>query len=757
MFYMDKTNHFKPKREPKMNRVKLMVRAIIRMTSAKHNRGAGLSREVAAVLFALSLCSTQAKADTIFAKLVAGEFAYYTNSACTVESQLETPPATGIAGCVVVFGSNAEYQSLVPYTNELTTAAGILLASDVGFSENTDWSAFDFDLNGKTLSIANGAVLTIGCVKGSGTIQAPSVIKDGKFNIGSGGVIWASDITSKSSWKANGSVFVTNDGGDTYIYSHKNKPTSGNYWLGFWQAPGTDPNRTDNPAPSIQQSFSVPAAGQYYINFRYARYSSKSVPSGENTSNGSTAANAKNRKVVAQFTKGEAAINTIISDAAPNKAGGVMLGETIVGNLEAGDDYSLKLTRDAPGKNPLGPIIDEVMVYAKGTLEWKIPENTTYDNTSVTLKGEFLQVRKTGLGKLVMTKANGGFGLGEGKVSMVVEEGVVSKTDSTSATCGAQYSRIVVENGAQFDICGRKYWDYDYTLAGSGPDGKGALVKSNLESQDPQRAYVKATSGFLRNITLSGDTLLVADYTSAACDWALLFYDYQASTMTMNGHTLTIDSPAYTGDCGGRLYAGNMSFKGEGKIVIATNGCFQTYDATYTPSATNCELHVYGMLWAQSKNDAAKMSVISPVKSLIFHESGLYRNLRVASPVSTNVVLETYAPNARTWIKNNNTTRLHPVVQLGDADHLETTFDLSRWTTMFDDRAEGTLTFYPGTTVTVDVGNRTAGFGGYAYQWKTKPTNVTFTRTAKMVKRGVHVVVDDYGIRFKTGITIHVR
>ena len=733
---MDKTNHFKPKREPKMNRVKLMVRAIICMTSAKHNRGAGLSREVAAVLFALSLCSTQTKADTIFAKLVAGEFAYYTNSACTVESQLETPPATGIAGCKVLFGSDSEYQALVPYTNELATAMGGVpyLQNNIAFSHDTDWSVLDFNLNGKTLSIVDEAVLTIGCVKGSGTIQAPSVIKDGNFNIGSGGVIWASDITSKSSWKANGSVFVTNDGGDTYIYSHKNKPTSGNYWLGFWQAPGTDPNRTDNPAPSIQQSFSVPAAGQYYINFRYARYSSKSVPSGENTSNGSTAANAKNRKVVAQFTKGEAAINTIISGAAPNKAGGVMLGETIVGNLEVGDDYSLKLTRDAPGKNPLGPIIDEVMVYAKGTLEWKIPEGKTCDNTGITLKGEFVLVRKTGLGTLSMTKDNGGFGRHE-QTSMIVEEGKVIKAESTSATCGVQYSRIVVEDGGQFDINGCKYWDYDYTLAGSGPDGTGALTSTAV--LEAKTAYTKSTStGFVRNITLSDDTTIFAGN-----NMAMMFYNNQENSMKMNGHTVTYDGP----NRNFRLFFGNMSYSGTGKIVVAPNGWVQGHNSVVT--AGGCDVEIYGSYWQNSGR-------ISPVKSLVFYEGSLFRELN-ASPAAI-VVYSRYAPN----VANESASGYakHPKVQLGNADHLETTFDLSRWTTTFDDSAEGTLTFYPGTTVTVDIGDRTAGLGLYAYRWKgDRPSGVRFTRTAKMVKRGVHVVVDDYGIRFKTGITIHIR
>ena len=595
------------------------------LMSSKPQWKTAFSRTMAAISLALSPCVMQAKADTIFAKLVNGNFAYYTNSACTVEYQLETPPETGIAGCVVVFGSNAEYQSLVPYTNELATAAGVFLQNNITLTADADWSAIDFNMNGKTVTL-KGWDLTVRKPQGTGRFTSGNLINQTGFT------------TTDYSYQ-DGSWYVL-----------KGKEANGNY-------PGTK---------RLYQSFTVPKSRNLYLKFKtrswdksgYYQYVGAGIDAPTN--------------IVSSFNSGTATTAiTYIRTAGPYTKSG----------LTAGSSHELEFT-NFTGWTYVGYIC----LCPLSRLTFDIPEGEEYVNSNITLGGNSdddftgigLEVHKKGLGLLTMSKANERFGQ-SGKTSLSVDEGVVSKTDSTSGTCGAQYARIVVKNGAQFDICGRKFCDYDYTLAGSGPDGKGALVKSNLESQDPQRAYVKAENGFLRNITLSGDTLLSADVKSKACDWALMFYNYQANTMTMNGHTLTIDSPAYTGDCGGRIYAGNMSFKGEGKIVIATNGCFQTYDATYTPSATNCELHVYGMLWAQAKNDTAKMSVISPVKSLIFHESGVYRNLRPISPVSTNVVLETYAPNVRTW--SGNTTRLYPVVQLGDADHLATTFDLSCWTT----------------------------------------------------------------------------
>ena len=686
---------------------------------------------------AIAALSARTATGTTYAKLSGGQFAYYSDIDCTTEV---TAPETGIAGCVVLFGSDAEYQALVPYTNELATAWSVVLQNDVGCSEDTDRSAFDFDINSKTLSIANNAVLTIGRVNGTGTIQAPSVVKNGNFNIGSGSVIWASDITSKSAWKASGSVFVTNDGGNTYIYKHKNKPTSKNFWLGFWEAPGTNPNKTDNPAPSIEQSVAIPAAGTYYINFRYARYSSFSVKNGENTSYGSTVENARNRKVVANFSKDGQAINTITSPAASSTAGGVMLGETSVGTLEAGDGYTLQLTRNAPGKNPLGPIIDEVVVYAKGTLNWKVPEGTTCDNTGISLKGEFLLVRKTGPGTLAMTKANDAFGRPE-QTSMIVEEGKVIKAGSTSATCGVQYSRIVVEDGGQFDINGCKYWDYDYTLTGTGPDGTGALTSTaELEAKT---AYTKSTStGFVRNVTLSDDATIFAGN-----NMAMMFNNNQANSMKMNGHTVTYDGP----NRNYRIFLGNMSYSGTGKIVVALNGWVQGHNSVVT--AGGCDVEIYGSYWQNTGR-------LSPVKSFVFKGGSSFRELNTNA--TAIVVYTKYAPppNSESTGKCNK----RPRVQLGDDDHLNTTFDLSHWTTTFDDSAEGTLTFFEGTLadpmiVTVEIGDRTAGLGRHAYLWNTKPdlTKVKFIRCESMISRGIYLIPDDFGLRFKTGISIHIR
>ena len=158
-------------------------------------------------------------------------------------------------------------------------------------------------------------------------------------------------------------------------------------------------------------------------------------------------------------------------------------------------------------------------------------------------------------------------------------------------------------------------------------------------------------------------------------------------------------------------------------------------------------MEVYGRFWMNSGR-------LTPVKSLVFKEGSLFRELN-ANPGVT-VVNGTYGPNVLTESAEGYLT--HPKVQLGDATHLNATLDLSQWTTTFDDREEGSLTFYARTMVTVEIGDRNTGFGGYAHLWKTKPAGtVKFVRSESMARRGIHIVTDDDGIRFKTGFAIHVR
>ncbi|MBQ9429961.1 MAG: autotransporter-associated beta strand repeat-containing protein [Kiritimatiellae bacterium] len=330
-----------------------------------------------------------------------------------------------------------------------------------------------------------------------------------------------------------------------------------------------------------------------------------------------------------------------------------------------------------------GALFDNISLVPSGRaiLAVNVPEGETSENSQVAITGGAgMQVWKTGKGKLIMTRANSGFGAGgrrSGSVSMMVKEGVVKQTATEgTASCGAQYGTIVVEDGAQFDMSGRVYHDYDYVIAGSGPDGAGALVNTVTVSNpwatgDKNRAY-------LQDVTLSGDATIGGPET-----WALLFYNYlNEHTMYMNGHTLTVK--------GVILYSDSIAYSGAGKIVIEEDATVEFYHNN--KSAPDCEVEVRGTL---QQHDVA----LSPVKALRFKANALFNNTWTTRPEF--VVYEAYAPNIQA---RSGSAVPHPTVTLGADGHLETTLDLSLFTDTFD---SSSLTFYPGTTVTVDLGERT--------------------------------------------------
>ena len=73
-------------------------------------------------------------------------------------------------------------------------------------------------------------------------------------------------------------------------------------------------------------------------------------------------------------------------------------------------------------------------------------------------------------------------------------------------------------------------------------------------------------------------------------------------------------------------------------------------------------------------------------------------------PNYTTVVYETYAPNLASNVGDTNVLP-HPRLQLGDAQHLATTLDLTRFEAAFN---ASTTTFQSGSTVAVDLSGRNA-------------------------------------------------
>ena len=338
---------------------------------------------------------------------------------------------------------------------------------------------------------------------------------------------------------------------------------------------------------------------------------------------------------------------------------------------------------------------------AGGVFDIWVPEGTTINNTKVTITGgNKMQVWKTGGGKVNMLLNNPGYGTGgtssaHGPVATIVKEGYMKKGNDNGSDspnggdacfCGASYCIIKVERGGQFDIGGRITWDYNYDIAGDGPEGaalKGALINTVQAKTTPW--HHQDNRGYLQNIMLSDDASIGGNVI-----WALhWWYAAGDSYLYMNGHTLSFVG---AGGEAGRIYLPNKrKIIGTGGITIGAGSVLNTYEGS--TSATGCVFRVDGT-YLQQYSDA-----ITPVKSFIFGSTGSLKDTGANHPAT--VVYETYAPNLNVASGSNSN---HPKVQLGAAGHTATTLDLKLFSAPFD--ATGTLSFFAGSTVSVDVSGR---------------------------------------------------
>lgn len=641
----------------------------------------------------------------ICAKLVGSAFHFYKDETCSPESELAPADApASIAGCKVLFANDAEYQALVPFTNELATAQGGMaqMQGDITLDADADWRKMDFNMNGKTLAL-NGYDLMVHKPQGTGRITAGNLVENGDFESGTTG------------WTATGGYLNVSADGDGVGSKNRNKPFAGNHW-GILHT-------SNSSSKGIKQTITVPKSRTCYIRFRYSCYSGSTFYQYEYLGIDSW------NNVV----KGIRTDNSTAGASTPVYSKDISAG-----------NHEIRVARTSGFS-----VIDEITISPTSYLTFDIPEGEEFNNESIVLgstqnyffDGMGLKVRKTGKGSLVMSKVNSNFGGGNGITSMFVEEGTVKK--GAGATCGAQYSRIEVMDGAQFDINGRTYHDYDYTIAGTGPDGTGALVSG--AELDAAAAYAKNTGqAFLRHVALADDATIYA-----GGNMGMIFYNYGANTMTMNGHTVTYDG---AGDA--RIFAGCMSYSGEGRIAIAENGWFQTHQTNV--SAGGCDVVVAGRYWQNT-------GAMTNMNSFTFLKGAMFRELNAAP--ATSVVYSAYAPNETS--ESVEGFRRHPTVQLGDADHLATTLDLSQLTEPFDDSEEGTLSIYSPAAiqsmedvhiVTVELGERDEGFQhGYLYKWKEAPQNVKFVRSESMARRRIAIEVRADGIAIQRGTTIIIR
>ena len=377
--------------------------------------------------------------------------------------------------------------------------------------------------------------------------------------------------------------------------------------------------------------------------------------------------------------------------------------------------HMLSILASSAESSPWGTVTSSV---GGGILALDVPEGQTNVVTSVLLTGGAnLQLWKTGTGRLSMERKDQSFGA-NGTISCVVKAGVLARRTGAGKYWGESYSMVWVDAGAQVDIMGGWWWDYDYCIAGNGPDGKGALVSGIYNPG----CYIQSTDyAHLRSLVLADDAAIGGDNI-----WALNFYNNESHPVIFNGHTLTVGEDNF-------VYWVALNPADSGKVVV---GSVEVYQGSVDFS--NVDVEVKKCLASNSG------SYFNPVRSLAFAPTATYYVSGTPPEKWAVVVHETYRPSLNVM----------PPVILGAEGHFKPVLDLSSQTNALDGAK---LFFAEGTTVVVDVGNRKLESDEKLIDWPIKPAdNVSFLLRPG-TRRFCHLAPREDGLYLYTGLVVLVR
>jgi hypothetical protein len=286
---------------------------------------------------------------------------------------------------------------------------------------------------------------------------------------------------------------------------------------------------------------------------------------------------------------------------------------------------------------------------------------------------------------------------------------------------------IVIEDGAQFldDIyCFGSLYNVHWTIAGSGPDGTGA-IRTIANSEVAKVNNLEVAWG--NSVTLTDDAVIGCD------EYAFNFIAdyYTPFTLSMNGYKLTLKTNGKVGRQWPYFIYSNVHSVGEGILEIEDDLIFFSYSSDSVLSG---------------------ITLVITEKAELCNNFESARNLTVSNLVNRSVattsqsrklttVLGTYAPVS---------TACAPKVMLGDSEHLKTVLDLSERTTPFDIAFGGGLTFAKGSTVTVKVGSDKRN--PKVLSWSTPPENVIF----KSGTKGRKLKICNDGLYFIEALKIKV-
>ena len=311
-----------------------------------------------------------------------------------------------------------------------------------------------------------------------------------------------------------------------------------------------------------------------------------------------------------------------------------------------------------------------------GVLSLAVPDTAVVSNSAVAFTGAMKLVKEGG-GEFVAAKVGQTYSGG----TDVAAGTFVCGGNGTAGVYGAAGGTNTVYAGSTFDCNGfGEHWQNPFVLAG------GTL-------RTPVR---------VADVTLTADSFIE----SPVSNIALANQNSTEATLEMNGHTLTFDIGA-----GQACALVNLTVTGGGTFLGRSGGYLRLgYEGAQGVRASGTVLDIRHSIWADA--DSVFLDYFSR------YDNGGYD----FGPTHPIKVVRRFCPCG-------DSMRWHSV-ELQDGAVL----DLSQVTGIWNATSQGahfdgisTLTFAPGATITVDMGDRAPELDDQLTSWSAKPQNVTFT------------------------------
>lgn len=381
-----------------------------------------------------------------------------------------------------------------------------------------------------------------------------------------------------------------------------------------------------------------------------------------------------------------------------------------------------------------GTITDSV---GGGELHVPVGSGFAFRNESVSISGK-LRLVKEGVGLFVGAKA------GQTYTGGTLVSGGLLRRGVNNQPFGAQGALITVEDGAAFDwaggwVNGETSTAYNFSIAGNGPDGEGAIVSSV--------SCGTWNVGAIADLELADDALI-----GGYGGWGFNYVGQTAPkthTITMNGHTLNIKirGTGTTQNNTGIFHFRNVQTVGSGTIAMVD--CGKTSAWVY-PSFFTQGSDLSSVTFDFGEGYSISIGVDVAIGTFIDRRSYGSQALDQTPDIGSRAftVLDRFRPM---------TTNLVRTVTLGDATHLAPVLDLSELDGPFVlPSATYSLGAANGATVRVDVGARKTSGRTPLVAWTTPPARVSFAWPDGVSGKGRLVVKED-GLYVTKGLTIIVR